>query len=65
MDTSRIDGVKAPQHRGTLRSHRRLEQRTIDEVHGHPGVGRLLLARDDAGLLLVREVEGARIIIFQ
>ena len=23
METSRIDGVKAPQHRGTLRSHRR------------------------------------------
>ena len=65
MDTSRVDGVKAPQHRGTLRSHRRLEQRTINEVHGDPGVGRLLLARDHSSLLLVREVEGARIIILQ
>ena len=65
MDTSRIDGVKAPQHRGTLRSHRRLEQRTIDEVHGDPGVGRLLLARDDAGLLFVGEVEGARRVVLE
>ena len=26
MDTSRIDGVKAPRHRGTLRSIRRLDE---------------------------------------
>ena len=65
MDTSRIDGVKAPQHRGTLRSHRRLEQRAVDEVHGHPGVGRLLLAGDDARLLFVGEVEGARRVVLE
>ena len=29
MDTSRLDGVKAPRHRGTLRSIRRLHERVL------------------------------------
>jgi len=34
MDTSRVDGVKAPQHRGTPRSHLRFSySRRVLELH--------------------------------
>ena len=54
MDTSRIDGVKAPQHRGTPRS------RLVDDfahlvlgdaLDGHVRDGLLLAALEDLGVL--------------
>ena len=50
MDTSRVDGVKAPQHRGTPRSHGRGGEHAHDAEHGRAAVEDLAL---EAALLLL------------
>jgi len=54
MDTSRIDGVKAPQHRGTPRSHLVDDFRHLifgDALHRDVGHGLLLAPLEDLGVL--------------
>ena len=57
MDTSRVDGVKAPQHRGTPRSHReagpeRVAQLRLVDNHNK-------LVRDDLDHLLSQQSAAA------
>ena len=60
MDTSRVDGVKAPQHRGTPRSHDVVVDR-LGHADDGDGVVVALEVLGDLGRLRVRVVAADRV----